>query len=133
MGPEVALTGALAKRDGLFALCGRTTISTPFPAGGMGGCGTPANAGNRYIYERDIRDVPHVQFSRAVSTPVPIQKGTQVGRLVPSDLNGRPASARDVTPLPGQAARSRSPRMTELVPPVRPERLDYARRWRGRG
>ena len=33
-----------------------------------------------------VEAVPHVQFSRAVSTPVPIQKGTQVGRLVPSDL-----------------------------------------------
>ena len=33
-----------------------------------------------------IEAVPHVQFSRAVSTPFPIQKGIQVGRLVPSDL-----------------------------------------------
>jgi len=40
---------------------------------------------------RDVLDIPFAEFSRAVSTPIPMRQVDGVGRLVPRDLVARPA------------------------------------------
>ncbi len=44
---------------------------------------------------RGVLGIPLAEFSRAVSTPIPMRQVDGVGRLVPRDLVARPAGALD--------------------------------------
>ena len=67
---------------------------------------------------RGVLGIQLAEFSRAVSTPIPMRQVDGVGRLVPRDLVARPARANGchATARTG-SARFRA-QVTELAPPV---------------
>ena len=55
---------------------------------------------------RGVLGIPLAEFSRAVSTPIPMRQVDGVGRLVPRDLVARPAGASGCHPRGADRLRS---------------------------
>ncbi len=72
------------------------------------------------------------EFSRAVSTPIPMRQVDGVGRLVPRDLVARPAGVSGCHPRTRTGSARFRAQVTELVPPV-PKTKAIIAWWRGVG